>query len=89
MEEAGIELEDIQQFYVTNDIFENTGKHYVTLCLQGRAKSAEFTNMEPHKHEQFAWVSWDDLPQPLFLAVQNMVDEGVKPSYLDQQRNAA
>jgi len=30
--------------------------------------------MEPDKHEDRQWFERDDLPEPLFLPIQNMID---------------
>jgi hypothetical protein len=35
--------------------------------------------MEPEKCAEWAWFSWDDLPQPLFIPIQNLFKQGYNP----------
>jgi 8-oxo-dGTP diphosphatase len=78
MEETGISIKNIKKAVFTNDIFKETGKHYVTLFLT--AESAEEPQLrEPDKFEKWQWFFWNKLPKPLFLCVQNLLKEGFDP----------
>lgn len=81
-EEAGLDISDVELFAVTNDIFPETGKHYITLHMQARSATPHFTNMEPEKYQQFNWFEWDKLPQPLFSSNINLLNANKKPTYL-------
>jgi 8-oxo-dGTP diphosphatase len=35
--------------------------------------------MEPEKCEEWGWFSMDNLPNPLFLPLQNFMKEGIDP----------
>jgi len=83
MEEAGLQITNVELFAVTNDIFPETGKHYVTLHMQARSNTSEFTNMEPDKYQQYDWYKWEELPQPLLPAIINLLKMNKKPTYLD------
>lgn len=75
LEETGLVVESFTKLGFTNDIFEQEGKHYVTLfvlteCTQGAPKVTE-----PNKCLQWKWCSLDDLPQPLFLPLENFLNQ--------------
>ncbi len=79
-EETGIDIKLIDEnpCAVTNDIFE-TGEHYVTLYFRADYKSGEPQVLEPKKCERWEWHSWHNLPEPLFLPVQNLINQGYNP----------
>jgi len=89
LEEAGMVITDVECFAVTNDIFEATGKHYVTLHMQARSSTDKFTNMEPEKYQQFGWFVWDELPTPLFPSNVNLLRQNKKPTYLNEKTSHA
>ena len=78
-EETGLDITDCKSLAFTNDIFQEEGKHYVTLFLKARAVSGEPRVMEPHKLERWEWFSWDSLPEPLFLPLRNLLRQGYNP----------
>lgn len=63
----------------TNDIFTENDKHYITLFAVTRCNEGEAKIMEPDKCEQWGWFGWDELPQPLFLALQNLLKQDFNP----------
>ncbi len=84
MEEAGLQITNIELFAVTNDIFPESGKHYVTLHMQAHSSTSEFTNMEPDKYQQYGWYKWEELPQPSLPSVANLLQQNKKPPYLNE-----
>lgn len=77
-EEVGLDVTDIQFRCLTNDVFEETGKHYITIWMEGTASGEPFVGAEDEVDE-LGWFSWDALPQPLFLPLQNLVKENSYP----------
>ncbi|MCK4715051.1 MAG: NUDIX domain-containing protein [Candidatus Aenigmarchaeota archaeon] len=75
LEETGLRIKNIRFGAVTNDIFGDN-KHYITLNMLADWESGEPTAMEPEKAERWEWFSWDNLPKPLFLSLQNLVKSG-------------
>jgi 8-oxo-dGTP diphosphatase len=71
-EEVGVDVVDIRFRAVTNDLFEETGRHYVTIWMEGRAVGEPFIAAEKEVDE-IGWFAWDALPQPLFLPLENLV----------------
>ena len=78
-EETGLTLDEVVMGPFTNDIFEQQDKHYVTLFTLSRLANGEARVMEPDKCEQWEWFTWDNLPQPLFLPIQNLLKQGYDP----------
>lgn len=79
MEETGIKIKNLRSGPYTNDLFEKEDKHYITLFIIADYESGEVRLMEPDKCEKWDWFEWDNLPQPLFLPVQNLLKLGFNP----------
>jgi len=78
-EETGLELEALEFAAVTNDVFADEGKHYVTIFMQAQAGSSEVELKEPDKCEGWAWFAWSALPSPLFLPIRDLLASGYTP----------
>ena len=78
-EEVGIEVVDVHFRAVTNDIFEDTGKHYVTVWMEGKAVG-EPVIAAAREVDEIGWFAWNELPQPLFLPLENLVKKNSYPS---------
>ncbi len=73
-EEAGISIKNIKIGHVTNDIFKNEDKHYVTIFMLTEYASGTVTNCEPEKCEGWQWFSYEELIDlKLFLPLQNLL----------------
>lgn len=78
-EEAGIKMENLRFAAITNNIFEKENKHYLTVFMQADHASGVATLLEPEKCEQWEWFAWNNLPEPLFKPIQNLVKDGFNP----------
>ncbi len=58
---------DIEVVGVTNDFFNESGKHYVTVHLKAKAFSGEIKLCEPDKFAEWRWFDMDNLPKNMFL----------------------
>lgn len=72
-EEVGIDITNAQFKAITNDVFPDDDKHYITVWVQ-----AEYAGGEPHIESareltEIGWFEWDNLPAPLFIPLQNLV----------------
>lgn len=67
LEETGLLIKNVRFGAVTNDYFEQEGKHYITLWMLSDYDSGEATIMEPDKFVAQDWFDFDHLPDPLFL----------------------
>eukprot|EP00878_Enallax_costatus_P025799 GHUV01027629.1.p1 GENE.GHUV01027629.1~~GHUV01027629.1.p1 ORF type:complete len:144 (+),score=22.66 GHUV01027629.1:458-889(+) len=75
-EETGILLDHVTFAAVENVIFPS-GQHYVVIFMQGTApQEFEARVMEPNKCKGWRWVSWREMPQPIFRPLQQLVDNG-------------
>jgi len=79
LEETGLSIKNLRFGPYTNDIFEKEGKHYATLFVIADYDSGELKLMEPEKCEKWDWFKWEELPQPLFLSVQNLLKGKYNP----------
>ena len=70
-EETNLEIKNLRIGPITNDIHKDEDKHYVTIFVISEYKSGNVKLMEPEKCEQWEWFEWNNLPQPLFLPLQN------------------
>jgi 8-oxo-dGTP diphosphatase len=73
-EEVGVEVGDVQFRAVTNDVFEESGRHYITIWLEAGSFSGEPVILSEREVEEIGWFAWDALPQPLFLPLENYVN---------------
>ncbi|KAJ4397846.1 hypothetical protein N0V93_002083 [Gnomoniopsis smithogilvyi] len=81
LEETGLKVKGLEVVDITNDIFEDLGKHYVTIFVVCKMTDPqqEPQVMEPDKCEGWAWFSFDEIkqlqPEGLFLPVQNLLKQ--------------
>lgn len=73
LEETGLEISNVRKFTFTNDIFNQEGKHYITLFVVAECESGDASVTEPNKCKQWRWFEWESLPQPLFLPLVNLL----------------
>lgn len=72
-EETGVEVGDLRFRAVTNDVFGDDGKHYVTLWMEGRYRAGQAVVGAAYEMSEIGWFGWDRLPAPLFLPLQNLL----------------
>jgi 8-oxo-dGTP diphosphatase len=76
-EETGLEIEIIKKepVAITNDFFRKENKHYITLYMESNYLYGKPKILEPEKCEAIEWFSWKNLPEPLFLPIQNLIKQ--------------
>jgi 8-oxo-dGTP diphosphatase len=72
-EETGVHAKNVTFRAITNDIFAESGKHYITVWMQGEYDSGEPCINAPYEIAEVGWFTWDALPQPLFLSLVNLL----------------
>ena len=73
-EETGLEIKNVRFGAVTNDHFADENKHYVTVwMLSDWADGNEYIT-EPDKCIAQEWHTFDDLPSPLFLPWNQLLE---------------
>ena len=72
-EETGLSAINLRTGPVTNDVFEDEKKHYVTLFVIADHEKGEARVKEPDKCCGWDWFRWSELPKPYFLPVANLL----------------
>lgn len=74
-EETNLDImpKDLKLSGTTNDFFEETGKHYITIHMSCSNYSGNVELMEPNKCEKWTWFDLDKLPNNLFLSNANFL----------------
>ncbi|KAK3389475.1 NUDIX hydrolase domain-like protein [Podospora didyma] len=84
LEETGLVIRGVKVVGVTNDLFVENNKHYITIWAQCERIDPEQQpqRLEPNKCEGWAWTSWEDIKakaaseeqaKELFLPLLNLV----------------
>ncbi len=73
-EETGLEIINIRFAAVTNDFFPSEQKHYVTVWVISDCPDGRERITEPDKLTHFSWRTLDNLPAPLFLPWQQLLE---------------
>lgn len=66
-EEANLNITNIRFGAITNDMFTDKNKHFISIWILSDWQSGELKNMEPEKCTAQSWCTLDDLPESLFL----------------------
>jgi 8-oxo-dGTP diphosphatase len=82
-EETGLAIENLAFAGLTNDLFREEAKHYITIFLVADWANGEPVVREPDKCREWRWVAWEDLPKPHFLPIDNLLRQGFHPFQSD------
>jgi 8-oxo-dGTP diphosphatase len=83
MEETGVTIANVCALGFTNDVFEASGLHYITLWMQGEYESGEARVAALYEASAVGWFAWDALPQPLFLPLRQLLEGKSYPPNLE------
>ena len=75
-EETGLSIVSLRMGPFTNDVFEHEKKHYVTLFVIADQTTGDARVKEPDKCERWGWYRWSEMPQPHFLPIANLLNQG-------------
>lgn len=78
-EETGLSIKNVRFGTVTNDLFHKEQKHYITIIMLSDYDRGDLCLMEPDKCEQWEWFTWDKLPSPIFVSIENLLKENFNP----------
>lgn len=78
-EEVGLDVTEAHFRAVTNDVFEDEGRHYITLWMECKTTSQEPFLAAEREVAELGWFDWDDLPSPLFLPLENLLKKNSYP----------
>ncbi len=77
-EEFGVEIELIKFLGFTNHIIEEERQHWLSISYLARIIKGEPRNMEPEKHDEIGWFSFDNLPEKLTQTTSELIEEYLK-----------
>ncbi len=80
LEETGISVSNVAFVAITNDIFPDDEKHYVTVWMAAKADAGEAAIHDASEIAQVGWFAPTDLPEPLFLSLKNLLAGRCHPS---------
>lgn len=72
LEEAGIKIKNIQFVRLSN--MKKYGKHYVDIGVSAEWAKGEPKMMEPRKSDGWDWYDLENLPKPLFGAIEQTLE---------------
>lgn len=79
-EETGLTITNVRFGALTNNIFADEQIHSLTVWMTSDWDSGMPTILEPDKFVEQRWVSFDELPEPLFLPWQELLaSEFIEP----------
>lgn len=79
LEETGIAPSRVKFLAITNDVFTDADKHYVTIWMLAVPDEAEATICAPEEIAEVGWFDPEDLPSPLFLSLSNLLSGRCMP----------
>ena len=85
LEETGLEVSEVSPLGFSNDVFNPLNKHYVTLYLVASGVEGEPEIMEPNKCLAWQWFGLDELPEPLFLSLENFLKQDKLQTLIDKR----
>lgn len=74
LEETGVKISSPVFLGVTNDVFEAEQKHYITLWFDAEYEAGKAELKAPEEEAEVGWFPRDNLPQPLFLPLQHLLE---------------
>jgi 8-oxo-dGTP diphosphatase len=73
-EESDVTIGNVRFLGFTNDVFEHTGRHYITLWMRAEWTDGEPRIAAPDEVEEIGWYPLDALPGPLFLPLKHLLE---------------
>jgi 8-oxo-dGTP diphosphatase len=79
-EETGVRVTNLRFVAITNDIVNDTGKHYITIWMRGDALSADAQIGDAEEVSEIGWFTRDELPEPRFSYFENLLSGRCMPN---------
>lgn len=75
MEETGLKITNLKKSLYTNSFHQKENKHYLTIFITADCIGDKPKTKEPHKIAKWSWFNFNKLPQPLFLPIQDLLNQ--------------
>ena len=72
-EETGVTVNRPTFVAITNDVFDDDGLHYVTIWMEAEYRDGSAAAVAAYELAEVRWFARDDLPEPLFLPLGNLL----------------
>lgn len=72
LEETGVYCKNIKFITYTNDYFQESNKHYVTLWFEADWDKGEAKINSPDEVQEVRWLDIKEVPKPFFLPLENL-----------------
>lgn len=72
-EETGVLGDAVHFLTITNDIFVDENKHYITIWMMAEDVVGEARLAAPDESSEVGWFDHNDLPHPLFIPLRNLL----------------
>ena len=79
-EETGIRVTNVRFVAITNDIVNETGKHYITIWMRGEPGSTHLSVIDKGEIADLGWFTRDEFPTPLFSYFEHLLAGNCWPS---------
>ncbi len=78
-EETGLVIANPTFLAITNDVFVEEGKHYITVWVEAPYVSGEPGIHAAYEMSEIGWFALDALPDPLFLPLKQFIADQCYP----------
>ncbi len=86
-EETGVRVESPRFVAVTNDLFPEDGRHFVTIWMEAAHAGGEAALAAADELSEVRWFSWRDVPQELFPPLARLLaGDSLPPERLGQRQ---
>ena len=72
-EEVGVVVSAVAFMGITNDVFPETQRHYITIWMHATVSEGDGYVHAQDEVEEVGWFARDALPTPLFLPLQHLL----------------
>ncbi len=72
-EEVGVRLTQVHFRGLTNDIYETSGRHAVTIWMEAQHAAGEAIANDEERVEKVEWFEWTSLPRPIAAPLVNLL----------------
>ncbi|HLI08390.1 MAG TPA: NUDIX domain-containing protein [Ktedonobacteraceae bacterium] len=79
-EETGLTIVDPTFRCITDDVFEDEQKQFITIWMVAQYNGGEPKVNAPDEESAARWFTWDSLPSPLYLPFQHLLEGKTWPS---------
>lgn len=72
-EETNIKIKNLKFIDITNDIYKDINRHYITIFYKAEYLSGNIKNKEPKKCKEIKWIAKEDFPKNVFMPINNLL----------------